>query len=162
MIIAVTGTPATGKSALAKALADLLSFKYIDLNRLIEEKGWHEGRDEERDTLIVDEERLTERVKDLLTPGKDYVIDSHLAQFITPEVIDACVVCTCELKELKRRLEERGYSQKKVRENLDAEIFELCRVEAEEKGHNIIIVDTTIETTEVLARGIREKVGGKT
>ncbi len=143
MIIAVTGSPATGKSTLAKRLAEELGFEHIDLNRVIEERGWHEGRDKKRDTLVVDETALTQRVKSLVKSGKSYVIDSHLSHFISHEMVDACIVCTCELKELKRRLEKRGYRPEKVRENLDAEIFESCRLEAEENGHKIIIVDMT-------------------
>lgn len=146
MIIAVTGSPATGKSTLAKRLAEELGFEHIDLNRVIEERGWHEGRDEKRDTLIVDETMLTRRVKTLVKPKKNYIIDSHLSHFISHEMVDACIVCTCGLKELRKRLEKRGYAAEKVRENLDAEIFESCRLEAEENGHKIIIVDTSKET----------------
>lgn len=155
MIIAVTGSPATGKSTLAKRLAEELGFEHIDLNRVIEERGWHEGRDEKRDTLVVDETTLTRRVKTLVKPKKDYIIDSHLSHFISPELVDACIVCTCELKELRRRLEKRGYRAEKVRENLDAEIFETCRLEAEENGHKIIIVDTSKET---MYRQLAEKI----
>ncbi len=146
MIIVVTGSPATGKSTLAKQLAEELGFEHIDLNRVIEERGWHEGRDEKRDTLVVDETTLTRRVKALVKPKKDYIIDSHLSHFISSKIVDVCIVCTCELKELKKRLEKRGYAAEKVRENLDAEIFETCRLEAEENGHKIIIVDTSKET----------------
>lgn len=141
MIIAVTGSPATGKSTLAKRLAEELGLEHIDLNKAIVEKGWHEGRDEKRDTLIVDETSLTRRVKSLLKPKKSYVVDSHLSHFISSEMVNVCIVCTCELKELRRRLEKRGYADKKVRENLDAEIFENCKLEAQENGHNIIIVE---------------------
>lgn len=146
MIIAVTGSPATGKTTLAKGLAEELGFEHIDLNKAIEEKGWHEGRDEKRDTFVVDETTLSRRVKSLVRPKKNYIIDSHLSHFISQDIIDLCIVCTCELGELRRRLEKRGYAAEKVRENLDAEIFENCKLEAEENGHNIIIIDMTTET----------------
>ena len=162
MIIAVTGSPATGKTALAKRLAKELGFEHIDLNRVIEEKGWHEGRDEKRDTLVVDETTLTKRVKSLIKPRKSYVIDSHLSHFISPELVNVCIVCTCELKELKKRLEKRGYAPEKVRENLDAEIFENCRIEAEENGHKIIIIETSAKSAEVLAKMIQKKLEGRT
>lgn len=156
MILAVTGSPATGKSTLAKRLAEELGFEHIELNKVIEEKGWHEGRDEKRDTLIVDETMLTRRVKTLVKPKKNYIIDSHLSHFISPEIVDACIVCTCGLKELRKRLEKRGYAAEKVRENLDAEIFESCRLEAEENGHNVIIVDMTKGTDcKALAERVR-------
>jgi broad-specificity NMP kinase len=50
-------------------------------------------------------------------------------------------VCKCELKKLKKRLEKRKYSQKKIRENVDSEIFDICLNEAVEKGHQIAIYD---------------------
>ena len=46
------------------------------------------------------------------------------------------------LKTLKKRLEKRGYSKEKVRENLDAEIFDTCRIEALEAGHNVEVIYT--------------------
>ena len=49
----------------------------------------------------------------------------------------------CDLKELERRLKNKKYSKNKVRENLDAEIFDICLNEAKENKHKIIVVDTT-------------------
>jgi broad-specificity NMP kinase len=46
------------------------------------------------------------------------------------------------LKKLKKRLEKRNYSKSKIRENLDAEIFDVCLVEAKEKGHKIKVIET--------------------
>ncbi len=143
MIIAVTGSPGTGKSTVAKELSEELGFNYIDLNKLIEDSGWFEGFDEERKSFIVDEKKLTKRLESVIDSRLDYVIDSHLSHFVDSKLVDVCIVCTCELKELKRRLETRDYTAQKVRENLDVEIFQLCEVEAGEKKHNIIIIDTT-------------------
>ena len=143
MIVAVTGTPCAGKSTLSKKLARALGFGRIDLNELIRLKGWHEGCDAARDTLIVNENTLGGRVKSVLERGKDYVLDSHLSHFLPPRMVSLCIVCTCDIAVLKGRLKKRGYSTLKVRENLDAEIFEECRTEAEEAGHKVLIVDTT-------------------
>jgi len=153
-IICVTGTPGTGKTRLAKALAKTLSFRYLDLNALIEEKGWHEGKDAERDTLIVDERRLSSKVVPLVE-DTNVVVDSHLSHFISAKLVALCIVCTCPLPVLKRRLERRGYSARKVRENLDAEIFEICAREAEDSGHKLLIVDTAKVTVESIVRDIR-------
>ena len=35
------------------------------------------------------------------------------------------------------------YSKSKIRENLDAEIFDICLNEAKEKGHSTFVIDTT-------------------
>ena len=160
MIIAVTGTPCTGKSTLSKRLARALGFERIDLNEFIRLKGWHEGRDAARDTLIVNENTLGGRVKSVLERGKDYVLDSHLSHFLPPRMVSLCIVCTCDIAVLKGRLKKRGYSTLKVRENLDAEIFEECRTEAEEAGHKVLIVDTSTPVdTKRLAREVRSLLG---
>jgi len=54
-----------------------------------------------------------------------------------------CIVTKCDLKKLESRLKKRKYSQSKIRENLDAEIFDVCLNEAKENGHKIMVVDTT-------------------
>ncbi len=160
MIIAVTGTPCAGKSTLSKRLARELGFERIDLNALIREKGWHEGRDRKRDTLIVDEKALGKRVRPVLEKGKDYVLDSHLSHFLPAGMVSLCIVCTCDIAVLKGRLRKRGYSALKVRENLDAETFDVCRTEAEELGHKVLIVDaTTPVDVRRLAREVRSLLG---
>ena len=60
MVIIVTGTPATGKTTFAKRLAQEKGYKYLDLTVFIKEKGLYEGNDTERDSLIVDEDKLIE------------------------------------------------------------------------------------------------------
>ena len=71
------------------------------------------------------------------------VIDSHLSHYLPKKYVKLCVVTKCDLKVLKKRLEKRKYSKGKVRENLDAEIFDVCLNEAKELGHKVKVVDTT-------------------
>ena len=47
---------------------------------------------------------------------------------------------------MKKRLELRKYNKNKIRENLNAEIFDLCHIEALENKHKVIVVDTTNKT----------------
>ena len=71
------------------------------------------------------------------------VIDSHLSHYLPKKYVDLCIVVKCELKELERRLKKKKYSKDKVKENLDAEIFDVCLSEARENKHKILVVDTT-------------------
>ena len=72
------------------------------------------------------------------------IIDSHIAHLLPTKMVDLCIVLTCSnLKKLEKRLVDRKYSTKKVRENLDAEIFQVCLLESREMGHKVIIVDTS-------------------
>lgn len=144
-IIAVSGTPGTGKTTLSKELAEKFGFKYVDVSDLIEEKGICEGYDEERKCRIVDTDLLNEELEKLIKENekeKGLVIDSHLSHHMKKESVDLCIITKSELKELEARLKERGYDEAKVRENLDSEIFDICLTEAQELGHNVLEVYT--------------------
>jgi adenylate kinase len=151
-IILVSGTPGTGKSTLTKFLAETLTFHSIDCKELIEKKHIYSGIDKKRGCLIVEPKALNSaleseisRLKALKT-GRNRVsgviIDSHLSHLFPSKKADLCVICTCALPELKKRLEKRGYSREKVRENLDSEIFSVCLEEAKQAGHRILTADT--------------------
>ena len=71
------------------------------------------------------------------------IIDSHLSHYLPKKYVDLCIVAKCNIKELKRRLERRGYDKNKVRGNLDAEIFDVCLSEAKEMKHKVFTIDTT-------------------
>ncbi len=143
-LIIITGTPCTGKTTLATALAQELCYEYVDVSQVIKESKLSEGYDEERQCDIVDADKLVMILKDMLTTEKNYILDSHLSHYLPNKVVDLCIVTKCDLKILKQRMEERGYSKFKIRENIDAEIFDVCLVEAmEEQEHEILVVDTT-------------------
>jgi adenylate kinase len=145
MIIAITGTPATGKSTLAKKLAKKLKYQLLDVNEFLKTNETAiSGYDRERDSLIIDTNKLNKDIQEYIKENgwKFVVIDSHLSHELPKSFVDLVVVTRCDLKVLKKRLEERKYSDNKVKENMDAETFDICKTEAQENGHNIHEIDT--------------------
>ena len=143
MIIAITGSVGTGKTTIAKALARKLKADYIDVNKLIKENKLVGKYIKKLDTYEVDVKKLNRFLIKIIKNCKNCVIDSHLSHYLPNKYVGYCVVCKCGIKDLKNRLEKRGYSKIKIRENLDSEIFDVCLVEAVENNHRIIVVDTT-------------------
>ena len=142
-VIIVTGCVATGKTTLSKKIAARLKFHYIDVNELIKEHNLAEGYDKKREASIIDTKKLNKILINIISNLKEsLVIDSHLSHYMDKKYVDLCIVTKCNLKELKKRLEKRNYSKEKIRENLDADIFDVCLNEAKEEGHNVLVVET--------------------
>lgn len=143
-VIIVTGSVCSGKSTLAKKLAKKKNTKYIDVNKIISKnRSVVKGYDRKRKCKIIDIQKLNKVLIEIIRKSKqDLVIDSHFSHYLPKKYIDLCIVTKCDLKILKKRLEKRGYHKEKIRENLDAEIFDVCLNEAREMGHKIKIVKT--------------------
>tara|TARA_B100000683_G_scaffold277173_1_gene334224 strand:- start:5317 stop:5805 length:489 start_codon:yes stop_codon:yes gene_type:complete len=110
--IGVIGTPGCGKTTLCSKLGlPVISMKdYAEENNCLGEIG-KDG------TAEIDVERLSTiwRNPETLT-----LIDGHLAHFIP---VDALIVVRCDPRELKVRLAERGYSDGKIRANVEVEML---------------------------------------
>ncbi len=146
-VIIVTGTPGTGKTTVAKRTAKEKGCKYFDINGIIKKKKLYESYDRKMKAFDVDTKKLNKFLVELIAEEKKkktkcIVLDSHLTHYLPATYVDLCIVTKTELKRLKKRLEKRGYSKAKVRENLDAEIFDICLNEAKEEGHKIKIIET--------------------
>src|SRR3989344_6042986 len=127
MIIVITGTPGTGKTTLAKSIAKKKKSVYIDVNKLIKEYKLSEGYDRKRKCSIINIAKLKKVLVSIIKKAnkskKSLIIDSHLSHYIQPKYVDLCIVTKCSLKELKKRLQKKGYNSQKTRENLEAEAF---------------------------------------
>lgn len=143
MIIIVTGTPGTGKTKVAKSIASKLKLKYIDINKIVKKNKLIIGYDKKRKTNVVNEKKLSKVLIHLIKKNNNLVIDGHLSHYLPSKYVDLCIVTKCDLKILEKRLEKRSYSKEKIRENLDAEIFEIILNEAIERKHKVFILDTT-------------------
>ena len=145
MVIIVSGTPGTGKTTYSKELSKSKKLKYVDVTKLIKDNKIFEKYDKKMDCVVVDIKKLNNELVKIIKDDKKVIIDSHLSHYLPPKYVDLCIVTKCSLKTLEKRLKKRRYSKEKIRENLDAEIFDTCRIEALEKGHKVKVVWTDKE-----------------
>ncbi|RLE38572.1 kinase [Candidatus Woesearchaeota archaeon] len=159
-IVAITGTPCTGKSTLARELSLLLHAKHIDVTKFIKKSRLHEGYDSAKKAYIVDPKALNRALSGYIESQKRgiFIVDSHLSHYLSSKKVSLCIVTTCHLKILYKRLKKRGYSLPKIQENMDSEVMQVCLNEAKELGHNVLVTDLTKNvknTAKILASYIK-------
>lgn len=57
--IIITGTPGVGKTTHCESLAERLGLRHISVNQVVKDKDCHEGFDEEYQSWIVDEDKVS-------------------------------------------------------------------------------------------------------
>ncbi len=146
--VCITGTPGTGKSEIARRLSKELGWKMVELNKLAKEKGCIAGYDEKRGCEEVDVEKLAREVEKM---EGDLVLESHFSHYMP---CDAVFVLRVDPKELRKRLQKKGWKEKKIKENMEAEITEVCKSEALEEEKRVYEVDTTRKKPEEVVEEI--------
>lgn len=148
MIIALTGTPGTGKTTVCSIIKDHSQYRkrflIIDLNKLVFDEKLYTGKDGQRDAYEADMDELEESVKKVvsqLPQGMDVIMEGHLSHFLPADII---IVLRAEPVVLRKRLGRRKvYSFNKIKENADAEALDIILVESVERNKNVFEINTT-------------------
>ncbi|MBD3312484.1 AAA family ATPase [archaeon] len=137
-LILVSGTPGTGKTRVAKGIAEHYDYKYVHI-------GEHEEYvTAQIDIKIIDVEQMIKWLKtQQKRDSKTLVVDSHLSHYFPAELTRICIITRCDPSELKTRLKKREYPEEKIRINLEAEAMDLILQEALAEGHKVHEVNTT-------------------
>ncbi|MDY6985884.1 MAG: adenylate kinase family protein [Candidatus Thermoplasmatota archaeon] len=147
MIYALTGVPGSGKSSVAGELEgrgyDVVRFE--DLSA-----GAVSGYDAEADSRIVDVEKVKLR-------SKPDIVVGHLAHELD---VDAIIVLRADPSLIEERLRARGYSEKKVKENAEAEAMDVITIESLERGKAVYEVDTSGMSIREVADRVEEIIKG--
>ena len=164
-IYIVTGTPGVGKSSISKMLASILGARLISIGELVKKEGLYTGWDEKRETLIADTDRLSERISEIINAERrTIIIEGHYAvHVVPPEKVDLIFVLRRDPRKLKKTLEDRGYSRRKVMENLAAEILDVCLFDAVDicGVEKVCEIDTTSRSPEEIVDEIISVIKGE-
>jgi adenylate kinase len=164
-VILVTGTPCVGKTSVARLLASKLDALYVNLTELAVRENLISGKDEERDSIIVDENRMRHKIREIIEgcDQNDIVIDGHYAVSVVPKKFVTYVfVLRRDPVELRKFMEQCGFSGRKLWENLASEILDVCLVDAlnihgKEK---VCELDVTGKSVEEIISEILDVLGG--
>lgn len=144
MVIAVSGTPGTGKTVFSRLLAKKLDAILIDLKTLVEKKKVYTV--DEDGTKAVDVLAMRrEFSRELRSSRRPVVVEGLLSHLLQKKFFTHVVVLRTNPQILAQRLRARKYSEKKILENADAEALDIVLWEAvEAHGVNKVYeIDTT-------------------
>src|SRR2546426_5174670 len=154
MLVALTGTPGTGKSSVAGEL-ERRGYFVLPLDRFAEEHKLVSGFDAARGTREIDVEALDREIR---VPTKLGFLVAHYAHRLS---VNLAIVLRCHPRVLADRLRARGWAEAKVRENVEAEAIDAITQEAVARLPFVYEIDTTSTTPEAVAGGVPQVPPGK-
>jgi len=146
-VVVITGVPGVGKTTISRIVSCRLGCPLIEISELAKDEDLITGYDEVRGTGEVDLEGVERRVSEIIEASEEpLVVEGHFAYDVVPrEAVSHAFVLRRAPWVLQKELKARGYSDEKVRENVEAELIDVCLVEAVEALNPEVVceVDTT-------------------
>ncbi|MGQ9543024.1 MAG: adenylate kinase family protein [Candidatus Bathyarchaeia archaeon] len=123
----VTGTPGAGKTTVSKVMAKRLSGVHVDTTSMALREDLTKGYDAANQSYIIDSERLSRRLSRIIKLSIcDVVVEGHFIPRIDGPEPSVIYVLRCHPKILMLRLKRKGYSERKIADNVAAELLDLC------------------------------------
>jgi adenylate kinase len=157
-ILGITGTPGTGKKSVAPLVAKILGVRAYGLNDLALSLGLVESTEDGNVETDLLRRKVVGKVKG---PA---VVYGHLVPYVLDrESVSKVAVLRCEPGVLKERLSSRGYTAKKVQDNVEGELIGLVSSDAFDTfwESSTFEIDTTFSGPKEAAEAIAAVVGGE-
>ncbi|HKL97497.1 MAG TPA: adenylate kinase family protein [Methanocorpusculum sp.] len=152
-MIGITGTPGCGKTSIAELLRSN-GYQVLDLKTTV--APFVLEHDDASDSDVVDVDAWADAF-----PYTDGFVEGTFAHYLP---CDKIIILRCRPDVLRERLAPRGYSEEKVRENLEAEALDVILIETVDvfASEQIYEIDTTSTDRESVVRSIISFVEGET
>eukprot|EP00299_Pterocystis_sp_00344_P008914 c3573_g1_i1.p1 GENE.c3573_g1_i1~~c3573_g1_i1.p1 ORF type:complete len:173 (+),score=39.62 c3573_g1_i1:60-578(+) len=145
--ILISGTPGTGKTTTSQMLAEKTGLRHIEVGKWCAEHHFYTSFDEEYQCNVLDEDALLDSLEDIMSAG-GVIIDYHGVDFFPERWFDLVVILRTDNSELYPRLEARGYSGKKLDDNMECEIMQVILEEARDSYDENIIWELQSDSVE--------------
>lgn len=131
-VLVIVGSPGVGKTSLSAFLTRRLKGVNVNVSELVSREGMSCGFDEERKTLIADVDKVSKRVMEVIQGSEGWVVvEGHFAMDLVPsKEVFLAFVLRRDPDELREVLKSRGFDDRKVNENVAAEILDVCLIDA--------------------------------
>ncbi|MHA1712437.1 MAG: adenylate kinase family protein [Candidatus Ranarchaeia archaeon] len=153
-VILIGGTPGVGKSSVATFLARHMQGIVLDLGVLAAKEGLIIGDDFQRQTKIVDPQKLLQWLSLWLRDRDGWIIlESHFIEIVKLPCVRLVLIIRAKPAVLKARLLKRGWNIRKINENVQAEILGVCAGDARKtfKDVPVIEIDSSLSTPKDIA-----------
>ncbi len=165
LVVLITGVPGTGKTTVSSLLAETLRGDHVELTSLVRDGGLSLSWDQSRAPSIADVKALRRTLSNIIASStKPVVVDGHYSPDVDPRDAAALVVVLRRAPwVLREQLQQRGYSPRKIRENVEAELIGTCLVDAlESQDHGKICeIDTTGQAPEETVKLVLAALDGE-
>ncbi len=162
LIIAVTGTPASGKTTFAQSLSGETGVRAVEVNDIVERERLFTGTDE-NGSKIVKMQELKKEIEGIIKKeppeARGIILVGHLLADLRLDY-DITVVVRSNLKALVERMEKRGYPKDKLRENLVSESIDYCGIQAAGRSKETYEAETEAHKA-MLLNYIKGRLSGK-
>lgn len=124
----------------------------MNVGELIKQHQCYEGRDEELDTNVLDEDKLLDAMEVILDKAAEddegIVADFHVCDIFPERWFDLVLVLRTRTEVLFDRLTARGYNEKKRSENMEAEIMQIVLEDARESYAEEVVHEVQSNTVD--------------
>lgn len=130
-VILIGGSPGTGKTKVASILGAKLSVQIISLTTLADKAGCVSMKDKVRNTGIINEDCLVDAIiNEVEATRKRVIMEGHYIDLVPSGSVEIVFILRTHPAILRERLTERGYTESKVNENVEAEVIGVCQLDA--------------------------------
>lgn len=138
-----------GKTTTARRIAELAGFTHIEVGALVRDLRLYDSWNSEFDVSEFDEDKVCDELEGRLADG-GCVVDFHSCEFMPERWFQLLLVLRTDNTKLWHRLSARGYAEKKITENIDAEIARVCLDEAQASWPEEMVIELQSDDAEQL------------